>query len=125
MQVVPSGGRTGPEERLLAGDLEIRPAALVALARGRPLQLTRRELGLLVALSRQSGRVVRREELYEAVWGGELRKDDRSIDVHVRRLRRKLGTVLPEWRFIHTHFGLGYRFEAERSPNLHGDVTPM
>jgi DNA-binding response OmpR family regulator len=57
--------------------------------------------------------VLSREELYEAVWGAQLRADDRSVDVYVHKLRVKLARELPAWRFIHTHFGFGYRFAAE------------
>jgi DNA-binding response OmpR family regulator len=64
-------------------------------------------------LAGREGRVLTREELYHAVWGGRLRADDRSVDVYVHKLRSKLARALPEWRFIHTHFGLGYRFAAE------------
>ena len=96
-----------------AADLEVRPEEHLALARGRALTLSVRELQVLVALARRQGRVLSREELYETVWGGQLRSDDRSVDVYVHKLRAKLAHALPEWRFIHTHFGFGYRFAAE------------
>jgi DNA-binding response OmpR family regulator len=76
-----------------------------------------RELELLAALARRRGRVVPREELYVTVWGAPLRDHDRSVDVYIHKLRTKLGDALPEWSFIHTHFGFGYRFEPE--PSLH------
>ena len=97
-----------------AGDLEIRPEEFVALAGGRPLQLTVRELQLLTALASRGGRIVSREELYAEVWGEPFRKSDRSVDVYVGKLRHKLEQALPEHRFIHTHFGFGYRFTPER-----------
>ena len=96
-----------------AADLEIRPDEHLALARGRALSLSVRELDMLSALAERSGRVTTREQLYEAVWGGTLRLDDRSVDVYVHKIRTKLTTALPDWRFIHTHFGFGYRFAAE------------
>jgi DNA-binding response OmpR family regulator len=102
-------------ETLRAGGLEIRPADFVALADGRPLALTVRELQLLTALAQRPGRIVSRRELFEVVWHQTFRKDDRSVDVYVRKLRLKLERELPGWRFIHTHFGFGYRFEAERA----------
>ena len=108
---------------IYAGALELRPGALLALAHGTPLYLTRHEFGLVVALARRIGRVVPREELYEAVWGGPLRADDRSVDVYVKRLRRKLAEAVPDGSFIHTPHGFGYRFDPERSPNRHGQVT--
>ena len=96
-----------------AGDLEIRPLDHLVLARGRVLELSRRELEMLVALAERTGRIITREQLYECVWGGTLRHDDRSVDVYVHKLRAKLTAALPEWRFIHTHFGFGYRFAPE------------
>jgi DNA-binding response OmpR family regulator len=96
-----------------AGDLEVRPQDHLALARGRALTLSIRELELLVALVRLQERIVSREDLYRTVWGSDLRDDDRSVDVYVHKLRAKLAAALPEWRFIHTHFGLGYRFAPE------------
>src|SRR5690242_8908082 len=101
------------EEVFRAADLEIRPSEHLALARGRALTLSVRELQVLSALARRQGRIMSREELYETVWGGALRGDDRSVDVYVHKLRTKLVRALPEWRFIHTHFGFGYRFAAE------------
>jgi DNA-binding response OmpR family regulator len=103
-------------EVLRAEHLEVRPGEYLALADGRALRLSRRELGLLTALLREQKRVISREDLYRMVWGGRLRPDDRSIDVYIHKLRVKLADALPEWTYIHTHFGFGYRFEAERSP---------
>ena len=96
---------------LRAGDLEIRPAEFTAIVAGRPLNLTARELDLLTALVEREGRVVSREELYRTVWGEHYRKSDRSVDVYVAKLRHKLEDVLPGRRFIHTHFGFGYRLQ--------------
>ena len=93
-----------------AGPLEIRPAEFVALARGRALRLTVRELQVLTALAEREGRIVSRDELYRVVWGEPYRKTDRSVDVYVGKVRHKLEDAIPEQRFIHTHFGFGYRF---------------
>ena len=106
------------ERIIVAPDLEIRPDGFLALARGRALQLSIRELELLAALASMQGRVVRREEIYARVWGGQLREDDRSVDVYVHKLRAKLAAALPEYRYIHTHFGLGYRFSPEPRPSF-------
>ncbi len=106
-------------EVLTAGELEIRPADGLVLAAGRALTLSVREFQLLVALVRSEGGIVSRAELYERVWGGSLRDGDRSIDVYVHKVRVKLETALPGWRFIHTHVGFGYRFYPEGSHPLH------
>jgi DNA-binding response OmpR family regulator len=103
-----------------AGPLEIRPTEFVALADGRPLRLTGRELQLLTALAEREGRIVSREELYRAVWGESYRPTDRSVDVYVGKVRHKLEDALPDQRFIHTHFGFGYRFAPESTSGLGG-----
>jgi len=106
-------------EVLTAGELEIRPGDGLVLAQGRALTLSVREFQLLVALVRSQGGIVSRSDLYERVWGGPLRGGDRSIDVYVHKVRVKLETALPGWRFIHTHVGFGYRFFPEISHPLH------
>ena len=57
--------------------------------------------------------MLEREEIYQRVWGYTMARGDRSVDVFVRKLRQKLERVSPEWRYVHTHFGVGYRFAAE------------
>jgi DNA-binding response OmpR family regulator len=98
---------------LAAGRLQIRPAEHAALVDGRPLSLTRRELQLLVILASHPQRIMSREELFAEVWGGQPRRDDRSVDVYISRLRAKLREALPDMRLIHTHNGLGYRFSPD------------
>jgi DNA-binding response OmpR family regulator len=105
------------------GQLEIRARDGLLVAGGRTVTLSVREFELLVALASQAGRIVRREALYALVWGGELRPGDRSIDVYVRKLRVKLEDALPDWRFIHTHVGFGYRLEPEPSQPFHNAAT--
>src|SRR6476619_2849396 len=110
-------------EVLTAGELEIRPSEHLARARGRTLSLSVRELELLAALARREGKIVSRDELYETVWGSPLRGQDRSVDVYVHKLRSKLAVALPDWAFIHTHFGFGYRFQPEASQVFHSPRT--
>jgi DNA-binding response OmpR family regulator len=109
-------------EVLRAGDLEVRPQDHLALVRGRTLPLSVRELDLLAALLRRQGRIVPREELYTTVWGAPLRSSDRSVDVYIHKLRAKLARVQPEYRYVHTHFGFGYRLAPELSHPFHTDV---
>lgn len=108
------------QQTLRSGAIEIRPAEFLAFAGGRPLNLTARELDLLTALVAREGRIVSREELYETVWNEPYRKSDRSVDVYVAKLRQKLDDALPATRFIHTHFGFGYRLEQEGQPLPNG-----
>jgi DNA-binding response OmpR family regulator len=104
--------RASPET-LNVGELEIRLADGLVLAAGAPMTLSVREFELLVALARRSGTILTREELFATVWGGELRAGDRSVDVYVSKLRAKLERAMPDRRFIHTHPGFGYRFQAQ------------
>lgn len=106
-----------------AGALEIRPDDYVVLAGGEPVPMTVREFGLLCALAARSGRIVNRAELYAVVWRRPFEDGDRSVDVYVRKLRHKLEQALPDWRFIHTHFGFGYRFAPEPSHVFHNTAT--
>jgi DNA-binding response OmpR family regulator len=84
-----------------------------AFVGGRAVGLTRREFELLALLGSSSGRVIPREQIYERVWGYAMVYGDRSVDVFVRKLRRKLEDASPGWRYLHTHFGVGYRFQPE------------
>jgi DNA-binding response OmpR family regulator len=97
----------------VAGELEIRDDQFQAFASGRSVQLTRREFEVLHLLAAAEGKVLQREEIYQAVWGYAMAHGDRSVDVFVRKLRQKLERASPGWRYIHTHFGVGYRFAAE------------
>ena len=98
---------------LVAGELEIRADQFQAFVGGRALDLTRREFELVELLAEAHGQVMQREEIYQRVWGYAMAHGDRSVDVFVRKLRQKLEAGSPGWRYIHTHFGIGYRFEPE------------
>jgi DNA-binding response OmpR family regulator len=98
---------------VLAGEVEIRPDQFQAFAGGASLDLTRREFELLALLASADGRVLEREEIYQRVWGYAMAHGDRSVDVFVRKLRQKLARSSPGWSYIHTHFGVGYRFAAQ------------
>ncbi|HET9074609.1 MAG TPA: response regulator transcription factor [Solirubrobacteraceae bacterium] len=102
------------EESVVVGEITIRPDLFQAYRGEQSLELTAREFEILQLLS-QSDRVLRREEIYERVWGYAMAHGDRSVDVFVRKLRHKLKTASGEWSYIHTHFGVGYRFAPERA----------
>jgi DNA-binding response OmpR family regulator len=98
---------------VIAGEIEIRADQFQAFVSGRSLELTRREFELMQVLAEASGRVIEREEIYQRVWGYAMAHGDRSVDVFVRKLRSKLAQQSPDWSYIHTHFGVGYRFEPQ------------
>src|SRR5437588_892347 len=102
-------------ELIEVGPLQISPSDHIARAWGHALMLSVKELGLLIELAKRADRVIGREELFRLAWKREMRPGDRSVDVYVRRLRVKLERAMPAWRFIHTHFGFGYRLSPERS----------
>lgn len=106
-----------PEHRevIEVGPLRIFPEDHIARVPGEALMLSVRELSLLTALARRPDRIMAREELFRLAWKREMKAGDRSVDVYVRRLRVKLEHAMPGWRFIHTHFGFGYRLAPERS----------
>jgi DNA-binding response OmpR family regulator len=106
-------GGPGAADAVSAGEIEVRPDQFQAFARGRSIDLTRREFELIALLSAAGGRVLEREEIYQRVWGYTMAHGDRSVDVFVRKLRAKLQQASPGWNYIHTHFGVGYRFAAE------------
>ena len=113
-QTVPTVRSPTPEigPVLVHGNLEIRPDEIQVLADGRRVGLTVREFQVFMILAEREDRVVRRAEIYGQVWGGEMKRRDRSVDVFVRKLRTKLARTSPDWAYIHTHFGVGYRFAA-------------
>jgi DNA-binding response OmpR family regulator len=98
---------------LLAGELEIRADQFQAFVGGESLDLTRREFELLQLLAEARGRVLERETIYQRVWGYAMAHGDRSVDVFIRKLRQKLEKRSPACGYIHTHFGVGYRFDPE------------
>ena len=114
-----SRGASAPVE---AGELVIRNDHFQAFVNGAAVGLTRREFELIDLLAAAGGRVLEREDIYQRVWGYAMVRGDRSVDVFVRKLRQKLEQASPDWRYIHTHFGVGYRFAAELREGA--DIVP-
>ncbi len=107
MRATPGGEPEG-EPELVVGKLRVNTAARVALLSDRPLTLTPVEFDLLAALARARGRVKSREQLLEEIRDRNYDVFDRSIDVHISTLRRKLGDDAKEPRFIRTVRSAGY-----------------
>ncbi len=101
------------DEPISAGELTIRPDQFDAYVGDEAAGLSRKEYELLRQLAAAQGRVLEREVIYQRVWGYTMVRGDRSVDVFVRKLRNKLERISPTWRYVHTHFGVGYRFAAE------------
>lgn len=102
------------DEPMAAGQLTIRPDQFDAYVGEEPAGLSRKEYELLRQLASAGGRVLEREQIYQRVWGYTMVRGDRSVDVFVRKLRTKLEKLSPDWRYVHTHFGIGYRFAPEQ-----------
>ena len=116
-----AGGRDD-EAPLLAGELEIRGDQFQAFASGRSLDLTRREFEVLELLAQAKGKVLQREEIYQRVWGYAMAHGDRSVDVFIRKVRQKVEAASPAWKYLHTHFGVGYRFDPEPTEAALGEL---
>ena len=103
-------GRGG--QTLRAWDVELDTVARTVKKNGVPVALTPREFDLLELLIRNRGMALYRETLFERVWGGEPENDTRTLDLHINRLRKKLG-----WqRRITTVYKIGYKLEREDAP---------
>ncbi len=96
-------------EALRIGPIEIRPGEQVVTRDGTPVHLTRTEFRLLLELATAGGHVVGREDLLKRVWGYDYFVDTRLLDVHVRRLRRKVEDDPDDPRCVLTVRGSGYR----------------
>ncbi len=103
-----------PDSRFVAGDLSLDYATHEVRVRGEVVRLTSTEYRLLEQLVRQAGTVLPHRVLLERVWGPEYVKDAHYLKVFVRRLRRKLGDDTERPRYIHTEWGIGYRFASPR-----------
>jgi DNA-binding response OmpR family regulator len=104
-------GAREPEAKtvLTLGKLSLDTDAHSAVLAGKPLELTPTEFGMLQLLASQPGRVFTRLQLLEAAQGVSYEGYERSVDVHVKNLRRKLKEADPTGQYIETVFGVGYR----------------
>lgn len=103
-----AGGQDVQAETSLAtGDLVIDRDRYVVVNKGREIVLPRKEFELLSLLSSRPGRVFKRDEIMDTVWGNEVVVGGRTIDVHIRKLREKIGED-----YFKTIKGVGYKFEA-------------
>ncbi|GAA4449019.1 response regulator transcription factor [Rurimicrobium arvi] len=96
------------EEKITLGDLEINKTKFTVTYKGQDIVLAKKEFELLSLLASKPGRVFLRNEILQRVWGTEVIVGDRTIDVHIRKIRQKAGVD-----FITTVKGVGYKFEME------------
>jgi two-component system response regulator CpxR len=103
-------------EALHVGDIDLDPATRIVLRNGQPVDLTSVEFNLLHVLLREAGRVVTRERLVDEVLSRKFSPFDRSIDMHVSKVRKKLGDTDNGSDHIKTVRGVGYIFAHPREP---------
>lgn len=102
----------GPNRVLKDGELAVEPEAHLATLAGQPLELTPNEFAVLVALLEHRGRALSRSQLIELALGHDYEGQERTLDVYVRSLRRKIETDPANPQRIVTVFGVGYRYEV-------------
>ncbi|MFI9230438.1 response regulator transcription factor [Streptomyces rimosus] len=105
-------GTAGPEPALRVGGLLVDAAAREVTLDGASLELTPREFDLLVYLARRAGQVISRRELLAEVWQQPLGGTDKTLDVHLSWLRRKLGETAQRPRYLHTVRTVGVKLAA-------------
>jgi two-component system, OmpR family, response regulator PrrA len=103
----------GESTTVEVGGLRIDPRSREVTVDGAPVDLTRKEFDLLLALSRRPGAVVTKRELLAEVWGLPWGGSDRTVDVHLSWLRRKLGETAAAPRFLHSVRGVGVKLAAD------------
>ena len=111
-RTTPAPEASDPEGPIRIGELDFDPGARRVMLRGEELSLARKEFDLLAELVRHSGQVVSREDLMSRVWDENWFGSTRTLDVHIRWLRQKLGDDPSEPRYIATVRGVGFRFTA-------------
>ena len=108
--------RTGrgnePEKVMNFGDLKLNEEYRRVFVKEREINVTSREYELLELLASHPGKTYTREELLETIWGKDYPGDERTVDVHIRRLREKLENNPSEPKYVRTKWGAGYYFQA-------------
>jgi len=95
-----------PKVETVFGDLKINEEQMLVYLNGEPLTLTKKEFEILLLLSTKPGKIFNRTEIFQKVWGNDLIVGDRTIDVHIRKIREKVGDS-----YIKTKKGVGYKFD--------------
>ena len=115
------GGDDPHDAEVVVGGLRIDPRSRQASVDGRPLELTPREFDLLHYLAARPGRVVSKRELLTEVWQLPYGGADKTVDVHLSWLRRKLGETAQQARYLHSVRGVGVRIAAPETSAPDGE----
>ena len=105
-----AGGEKGGEATIARGDLTLDGNRHLCTWKNQPVELTVTEFLLLKALAQRPGHVKSRDQLMDAAYGENIYVDDRTIDSHIKRLRKKFKVVDSEFNQIETLYGVGYRY---------------
>lgn len=95
--------------------LVVEPDAVLVRFANKQIELTLVEMNLLTALMARSGQILSRDQLIDKIYNDRRIVSDRTIDSHIKKLRRKLQDIDPEHDYIHSVYGVGYRFDARFS----------
>ena len=107
----PAGGADVKKESLVRGKLALDPQRHECTWEGRPVRLTVTEFLILQALAQRPGFVKSRDSLMDAAYDDQVYVDDRTIDSHIKRLRKKFKVVADDFDAIETLYGVGYRYK--------------
>ncbi len=105
-------GRRGKNRSIEIGGLSMDLENRMIRINGRAISLTAKEFDVLELLSRNPGKVYSRTDLLNLIWGRDYPGDERTVDVHIRRLREKIEDIPGTPRYVHTKWGVGYYFQA-------------
>lgn len=105
-----AGPADGPDQTVRRGELLLDPSRHLCEWKGQPVNLTVTEFLILKALAHRPGHVKNRDQLMDAAYGDNIYVDDRTIDSHIKRLRRKFKVMDDEFAQIETLYGVGYRY---------------
>lgn len=102
-----------PTTTALSSDLKLDPHSFRVFAGGQEVELTTVEFQLLQALYQQPGRIFSRSKLMDLIYQDQRIVSDRTIDSHIKKLRKKLTDLLPDQELIHSVYGAGYRYDPQ------------
>ncbi|MFP4313705.1 MAG: response regulator transcription factor [Alphaproteobacteria bacterium] len=110
---VPQESAQKAQDKIVRGNLVLDDARHLCTWKGKPLNLTVTEYLLIKALAIRPGHVKNRDQLIDTAYGENIYVDDRTIDSHIKRVRKKFKTLDPEFSQIETLYGIGYKYKEE------------